>query len=75
MADTQTLTLALTVVVKPEPNLSAEDKEATMREQVLDHVGTFVGAYDWGIDVEGTLESTNAETVTISDSKPDYVEG
>jgi hypothetical protein len=68
----ETLTLTLTLVLHPEPNLSAQDKEAFMRGAVLDHVGTFVANYDWGITVDGTLESTNADTVLIADSKPDY---
>lgn len=72
MEDEEELTLSLTIIVKPEPDISASDKEAFVRGLVLDQVATIGRSYDWGIAVTGTLDSTITDTVTIDDTKPDY---
>lgn len=75
-----TLTLQVTVTLKPEgletenAGITAEQKEAAIKQLILDQMTTITPSYDWGIAIAGTLESSLTETVDIEESKPDYVE-
>lgn len=72
--DQETLTVSYTVVVKPEPSLSAQDKEAAVKQTLQDVAIMVCNMYDYGISVEGTVASTASETANVDESKPDYEE-
>lgn len=73
MEDQEEITYSITVVVTPEPDISAADKEGFIRGLVLDQIAAIARNYDWGITVNGQVTSTAlADPVTINDEKPLY---
>ena len=73
MAET-TITVAYTVTVKDEPDITAADKEAAIKQDILDQSAALASRYDWGISVVGSLTSDLTGTADINQVKPDYTE-
>ncbi|HJQ07995.1 MAG TPA: hypothetical protein VJ836_00775 [Candidatus Saccharimonadales bacterium] len=74
MENPATLTVSYTVTLKAEPDITASDKEVTIKQQIIDQAAALVGNYDWGIAVDGTVESSLTETILLNNAKPDYTE-
>lgn len=72
--DEEKITVSFEVTVKPEPGLTAQDKEAAMKDIAIAQVTGYAANYDWGIAVVGSVSSTCSATVPIDESQPDYVE-
>jgi hypothetical protein len=74
MADQTTITVALTLVLKPEANITLEDKEAFVKQVLIDQANSVSITYDYGITVQGSVASDLTGTTVINLEKPDYTE-
>lgn len=69
-----TLTVTLTVKVKPELGISLADKEAQTKQNMIDQAAALNGQYDYGMKVTGEITSSLTGNHIVDLSKPDYTE-
>jgi hypothetical protein len=68
-----TITVSYTVTLKPEPNVTAEDKDIQITQMIKDQAASIARQYDWGVAVSGEATSAITGNFVLSETKPDYV--
>jgi hypothetical protein len=66
----ETITVSLTIVIDADGDFTAAQKEAALKQQVLEEAFNDSQYYDTGIHVTGEVSSTCSETVPIDHHAP-----
>jgi hypothetical protein len=71
-----TVTISIAVKVKPEPNVTVQDKVNYLRNEMTNQAATYSNAWDYGVHAEGSISDDipESEPIVIDAGQPDYEE-